>query len=275
MMMRLLLCLGLITLLQACASQKIGSVLPTNPGESINPTQVTTTPTSKIIEDTPVKTISSQTHILSPTATSTSLPVGNPISICSPLELHPLDDLSGIISAPYKPPPKGHEEERHHGIDFGYWHFEQRDSMQGEIVQSILPGKVAASIKDKYPYGNMVIIETQIEDLPEELIALLPEAKGKSLYTLYAHLNQPPVVNLGDYVESCQTLGEVGKSGNTDIPHLHLETRIGPPGSVFPSMRFYDTRATLKEMETYTRWRTSGEFFHFDPMIIFSFRTSQ
>ncbi len=55
-------------------------------------------------------------------------------------------------------------------------------------------------------------------------------------------------------------------SGNTDIPHLHLETRLGPAGQVFESMRFYDTRATQKEMDTYILWRTSGIFQHFDPL---------
>jgi hypothetical protein len=55
-------------------------------------------------------------------------------------------------------------------------------------------------------------------------------------------------------------------SGNTDIPHLHLETRLGPAGQVFESMRFYDTRATQEEMDTYVLWRTSGIFQHFDPL---------
>jgi hypothetical protein len=60
-------------------------------------------------------------------------------------------------------------------------------------------------------------------------------------------------------------------SGNTDIPHLHLETRLGPAGTVFESMRFYSTSATIKEMENYVLWRTSGVYRHFDPMDLFSF----
>ncbi len=83
---------------------------------------------------------------------------------------------------------------------------------------------------------------------------------------LYAHLDQPPLVSLAERVAGCQLLGEVGMSGNTDIPHLHLETRLGPAGQVFESMRFYDTRATQEEMDAYVLWRTSGIFQHFDPL---------
>lgn len=262
-------------MLPACTPMQSVSSLPTNPAKSPTPTHFLVTPTVEIIKKNKVSEVLSQEPIASPTAVPTNQSSEDAITICSPLLLHPLNELPGIISAPYKPPPKGHEEERHHGVDFGYWHFEDRDSMLGEKVQSILPGKVAASIDDKYPYGNMVIVETTIGDLPEDLLALLPDAQGKSVYVLYSHLNHPPSVNLGERVESCQLLGEVGKSGNTDIPHLHLETRIGPPNTVIKSMLFYDTRATLEEMDAYTRWRTSGEFSHFDPMIILSFRTEQ
>ena len=68
--------------------------------------------------------------------------------------------------------------------------------------------------------------------------------------------------------QPCQSLGVVGMSGNTDIPHLHIETRWGPPGQVFESMRFYDTRATVEEMDAYVQWRTSGVFQHFDPLYL-------
>jgi hypothetical protein len=33
-------------------------------------------------------------------------------------------------------------------------------------------------------------------------------------------------------------------------------------------MRFYDTRATVEEMEAYVLWRTSGVFQHFDPLYL-------
>ena len=145
--------------------------------------------------------------------------------------------------------------------------------MLGESLQAVLSGVAAASVEDLYPYGNMVMIETKVEDLPPELVALLEISSGESLYILFAHMNKPPLVSLGEEVESCQPLGEVGMSGNTDIPHLHMETRLGPAGTVFESMRFYDTRATQEEMNNYKLWRTSGEFRHFDPMTLLTYQS--
>jgi murein DD-endopeptidase MepM/ murein hydrolase activator NlpD len=185
--------------------------------------------------------------------------------LCSPLEIHPLEELLEIIGDAYDPPRPGGEE-RHHGIDFGYYHFQDRDSMLGEPVQSILPGVVVSVLNGQYPYGNMVIIETELADFPESQKDRIDIPPGQSLYVLYAHLDQPPLVTLGERIVSCQLLGEVGMSGNTDIPHLHIETRLGPKGQVFERMRFYDTRATQEEMDTYILWRTSGIFEHFDPL---------
>ena len=205
-----------------------------------------------------------------PSATATSKPEATPsgtIIICTPLEIHPLAELPEIIGDAYDPPRPGREE-RHHGIDFGYYHYQERDSMLGEPVQSVLAGHVASVLTGQYPYGNMVIVETAAADIPTELYEYIDVPEGQSLYMLYAHLDQPPGVSLGDKVAACQSLGVVGMSGNTDIPHLHLETRWGPPGQVFESMRFYDTRATVEEMDAYVLWRTSGVFQHFDPLSI-------
>lgn len=188
--------------------------------------------------------------------------------MCSPLSIHPLEELPQIVGSPYNPPPPNKKEERHHGVDFAYYHYGDRDTMLGEPVQSVLPGRVTASLMDCNPYGNFVIIETPRTWLPNEIVERLGIASGQSLYLLYAHLNKPPLVNLGDEVEACQWLGEVGMSGFTEIPHLHLETRLGPSGKVFAVMRFYDTRATPEEMDNYVLWRTSGDFQHFDPMTL-------
>ena len=193
--------------------------------------------------------------------------------ICSPLGMHPLEELPQIISDPYKPPPPNKPEERHHGVDFGYWHYGERDTMLGEPVQAILGGVVASVLNDKYPYGNMILIETSRSELPYAIVRLLDIPPGDSLFHLYAHLDQPPDYALGDIVQACQPIGEVGESGNTDIPHLHLETRLGPAGKQFESMFFYNTRATIEEMENYVLWRTSGVFRHFDPMALLTYPT--
>ena len=210
------------------------------------------------------------TATIEPTATFTPEPA---FETCSPLVLHPLEELSQIIGDPYNPPPPGREE-RHHGVDFGYYHWRERDSMLGEPVQSALPGVVASVLDDHYPYGNMVMVETPRLVLAPGLVSRLQIPEGESLYLLYAHLNLPPLVRLGQSVDACQPLGEVGMSGNTDIPHLHLETRLGTAGTVFESMRFYDTRATQDEMDNYKLWRTSGVYRHFDPMDLFTAQIS-
>jgi murein DD-endopeptidase MepM/ murein hydrolase activator NlpD len=138
--------------------------------------------------------------------------------------------------------------------------------MEGEPVQAALSGVVAARMEDRMPYGNMVIIETLRSELPPDLVGRLSIPEGESLYLLYAHFNEPPLVNLGDRVEACQPLGEVGMTGWTEIPHLHLESRTGPAGTVFESILYYDTQATQEEMDNYVLWRTSGVYQHFDPM---------
>jgi murein DD-endopeptidase MepM/ murein hydrolase activator NlpD len=118
----------------------------------------------------------------------------------------------------------------------------------------------------------MVIIETPASRLPTEYLSAFGISEGESLYHLYAHMQSPPLVQLGDEVECEQLLGSVGMTGyNIVNPHLHLETRIGPSGVVFTEMAFYTTSASITEMENYKYWRTSGDFRHFDPMSLFDY----
>ena len=76
------------------------------------------------------------------------------------------------------------------------------------------------------------------------------------------------MVALGERVIACQGLGVVGMSGKKKCSCFSFETRLGPAGYVFESMRFYDTSATQAELDTYVLWRTSGTFQHFDPMLV-------
>lgn len=186
-------------------------------------------------------------------------------NICSPLAQNPLSDLPKIVSDPYRPPPPGHEE-RHHGVDFNYYRRKGRLSIKGEGVQAVLGGRVAAAISDKYPYGNLIIIETSSPALPEQWIKDLKMKSGESIYTLYAHLEDAPKLKPGEAVTRCQQINTVGMTGNAIMPHLHLEMRIGPAGFTFTSMSYYDLKATLQEKQTYKLWRTSGKFRHFNPM---------
>jgi murein DD-endopeptidase MepM/ murein hydrolase activator NlpD len=210
------------------------------------------------------------TRIASHTPTKNPTQTEIPRTLCSPLKNETISSLWEIITNPFGSPPVGRED-LHHGVDFAYYRRGERLSIEGEIVQSILPGNVTASIKDRLPYGNMVIIETLPKMIPKVIIDQYNINEGESLYNLYAHMGESPNVGLGDAVSCGQELGTVGVSGYDIVnPHLHLETRIGPSGVRFKSMAFYDTSATVEEMDNYRRWRTSGDFRNIDPMLIFA-----
>lgn len=200
---------------------------------------------------------------------STPQPIQELSKICSPLAEHEIGALLGIISASYDPPPQGRDE-RHHGVDFAYYHDGIRDSIEGEGVESILDGIVAYAQKDRLPYGNMVIVETKYDQLMPGVTELYRNERNQSFYHLYAHLLEPPEVQVGDFVKCGEQLGRVGKTGyNIANPHLHLEVRIGPQNTVFAPMMFYDTQATEEEQASYLLWRTSGVYKHQDPMKLF------
>lgn len=211
----------------------------------------------------PTTTITAATNLM--TATSTDPPVYN---LCSPLAEHSLQELPEIVSSPYDPPPLG-KDDRHQGVDFAYYNRGERASIDGEAVHAILPGRVVVATGDRLPYGNLIILETSLEDLPPDIVSYLEMEAGESVYHLYAHLIEAPSFAVGVWVECGGQLGQVGATGyNIPIAHLHLETRIGLAGSQLGTMAFYDTQATEDEMNAYTLWRMSGKFRHFDPMVI-------
>jgi murein DD-endopeptidase MepM/ murein hydrolase activator NlpD len=212
--------------------------------------------------------------------------------MCSPLQDLTIADLFTIVTNPFDPPPPG-QDSGHQGVDFAYYHNGTHTQMLGLPVYSVLSGKVAATILDRPPYGNMVIVETRLDSLPDNLLQRLavtpaptpaepdprltcpppsphPEwnADRPSLYLLYAHLKNAPLVKVGDTVACGGQLGEVGNTGESGNPHLHLETRLGPSGATFASMSHYNNGATREEMDNYCTWRTSGIFQMFNPLTL-------
>lgn len=196
------------------------------------------------------------------TETPTALGMIGP---CSPLKDHLLDELAEIISDGYHPPPMG-KDQRHQGVDFSYYRRGERMSIQGVEIQSVFPGIVSAAMSDSFPFGNMIMIETPEDYLSTELRQQIELKEGESLYILYAHMGQAPGLSLGDVVQRCQSMGQVGKSGNAGVAHLHLEMRRGPAGAQFPVLGYYLAKNTAEERANYLRWATSGEFLHFNPM---------
>jgi murein DD-endopeptidase MepM/ murein hydrolase activator NlpD len=258
-----------------------------SPGTTSPPTQVNSTPTPmRASTDTPGLSAS---RLPSPTEAVPifQAPVFN---LCSPLEGVAVSELDENISNPFYPPRLG-SDEPHHGVDFAQLG-PDRIALAGLEVQAAMAGRVAGIIQDRFPYGNAVILETPLDDLPAELRSLVPDAapvpdftapltcppleidfewveNQRSLYLLYAHLRETPSVQPGDHVTCGETIGVIGDSGNALNPHLHLEMRTGPASASLPSMSHYDPSASLEEMSVYCVWRISGHFQMFDPMTFF------
>jgi murein DD-endopeptidase MepM/ murein hydrolase activator NlpD len=269
--------LYLVAALTACQTinHQAGSEFP-SPVRSLDTLESTTTPipTFLPIKNEPTVTVQRKITPPMPTATytSTATPTATEIQriMCSPLQDETIASIWEIITNVYDPPPPGRDD-HHHGVDLAYYRRGNRLSIEGEVVQAVMPGTIAASIQDRLPYGNMVIVETPQSMIPKVIIDKFNIKPGESLYSLYAHMQQSPEVGMGDEVSCGQALGRVGTTGYEIVnPHLHLEIRVGPSGSRFANMVFYDTSATVEEMDNYMRWRTSGEFTPMDPMLVFA-----
>ena len=263
-----------LSLLALCACQPLPEPSPgLLPTASVTRMPVSPTPsqqTTATATAAPVlaATVPPTTVEPAPPATSPAVAQVIGVRLCSPLAETELQALPDIVSAVYDPPPMG-KDDRHQGVDFAYYRRGDRESIAGEVVQAILLGVVAFAQEDRLPYGNLVIIETDQDALPDDLAANLGVAPGEALYQLYAHLGAPPILVQGQAVDCGQALGIVGQTGyNIPVAHLHLELRIGPVAARFEGMAFYDTRATELEMDAYRRWRMSGEFRHLDPMAV-------
>jgi murein DD-endopeptidase MepM/ murein hydrolase activator NlpD len=203
-----------------------------------------------------------------------------------------LADLGKIVSNPFDLPAPGHDD-GHHGTDFAYYRWGERVGMLGLPVHSVFDGQVAAVVVNRPPYGNMVILETNWSALPPGVRGLLGSplpptprpgdirltcpgffsfpagAAGQpSLYLLYAHMQEPPQLHVGDPIASGAQIGKVGTTGASVNPHLHFETRVGPPGATFPGLSHYIATATDAEMEGYCTWRVSGVFAMLDPLVV-------
>jgi murein DD-endopeptidase MepM/ murein hydrolase activator NlpD len=260
-------------------------------------------PTHQEVDNKPTATATA-TPTAAPTATKTSLPVeptlkpSPKLEICSPLEKISIAEIQSIVSNPFDAPPAGRDD-GHHGVDLAFYRFGELTSMQGLAVKAVFPGKVAAIINNRPPYGFAVLIETDLESVFEsypQLMDTIPtpgtvdphpalycpaietpslEASRESLYLLYAHLNLPPEVSVGDQITCGQVLGEVGTTGMSVNLHLHLEGRVGPAGLRFASLAHYENAASPEEMGNYCLWRVTNTFRMFDPMVIFDQKVVQ
>ncbi len=264
-------------LLAACQqNQPVPDATSTPTEQSSIPTAITYTPTPK---PTPTLTITPK-----PTLTST------PIPVCSPLSGIKLQELPEILTNPFVAPTPG-QDAGHHGIDLAYYRYGGRIGIEGLPILAILSGTVSSVLSNSWPYGNMVIVETPLDQLPESWhgqfntaakpVLVTPDTRlycpatpsninttesGQSLYILYAHMQQEPTLEIGNQLSCGQELGAVGNTGKSGNPHLHLEFRVGPSGAKFEQMSHYINNATTEEMVNYCLWRVSGVFELKDPL---------
>lgn len=94
---------------------------------------------------------------------------------------------------------KQYSRDIHLGVDYGV--------PTGTSIYSLLDGVVVLSGMQEL-YGNMVIVN-----------------HGLGLYTNYCHMNKC-LVNADSVIKKGGILGEVGMTGASTGPHLHIETRI-------------------------------------------------
>ncbi|MHB1119015.1 MAG: M23 family metallopeptidase [Bellilinea sp.] len=238
-------------------------------------------------------TINPPTHtptiVLTETPAPARVPTQVPPKVCSPLAGVNLDQLAEMIVNPYHPPKPG-SDDPHQGLDLANLSGPGGIALSGMTVQGVMAGKVAGVAKDRFPYGNMLIVETLLDEnylgqlptlvLPTPLPERLPRGaltcpeldaspaaanEPRSLYILYAHMQNPPIFTPGDDIACGQEIGAIGDSGNALNPHLHIEARVGPAGQIFASMAHYDPSADYGEMAAYCTWRVSGVFQTINP----------
>jgi hypothetical protein len=282
MMNRNIICVGLLFSSLFLAGCSEGSII--SAAETSLPTQ-TMEPSPTVTE-------------LPPTATPTPLPTLTPtpkyfgFTLVSPLQDLQLSELLEIKTTDFIPPPPGGDG-GHHGVDFAYYSRGKHQKMEGLEIYSMVPGKVAGVSNELPPYGNLIIIETPLENIHPDLVSRLPvtpiatpypynprmEACGDysanqtgfvpdTLYTLYAHMQFPASLQVGDEVRAGDLIGYVGNSGKqySGNPHLHLEMRMGTGGTEFASLGYYTTSATDAERLQYCVWRVSGLFILLNPL---------
>jgi len=242
------------------------------------------------------------TQTLTPTATAVPLVTG----VCSPLQGIALSDLRLVTSNPFifKYPfsegPVG--DQNHPAVDLGFFHFKEFDTDVGHPIQALLPGKVIEVLDNRFPYGNMVLIETPLDQLSPALQAQMQipqpysadeiklrstcqpdpsriswSSTAKSVYTLYAHMLNPSALKAGDAVQCGQVIGAVGASGHAVVgnEHLHLEIRVGPSDANFGTIADYDAIATPEERYNYCIWALSEIFLPINPSLFWDSSSPQ
>ena len=114
----------------------------------------------------------------------------------------PLRSGSFRISSPYGP-RKMSSSKFHYGVDLA--------APTGTPIYAAADGYVTAAEYNTGGYGNYVLIYHG------------KQSDGNTYSTLYAHMDQLPIVQKGQYIRRGTQIGVVGSTGRSTGPHLHLE----------------------------------------------------
>jgi murein DD-endopeptidase MepM/ murein hydrolase activator NlpD len=109
------------------------------------------------------------------------------------------------ITTPYGKPGKLWKTGYHVGADYA--------APSGTPIVAVKDGKVLEA-KNGTTWGAAYGIAAVIDH-------------GGGIRAIYAHMSKIDV-KAGDTVKEGQKIGEVGSTGNSTGPHLHLETRVSP-----------------------------------------------
>lgn len=109
---------------------------------------------------------------------------------------------------------RGGELRPHHGVEFNVPYNTEILAAAAGTVR--VAGSDSEDTYGPHPdfYGNLVVIEHDYQ------------VGGRSLFTLYGHLNEVSV-SVGQQVAAQEVLGLSGATGVADGPHMHFEVRLG------------------------------------------------
>ena len=218
-----------------------------SPAPEAMPTQIPTEMPTSVPSSTPLP-LATETPIPTSEPTATLVPL-SVSEICTPLRDHDIAKLPEYVTKPYSETLTSNKEQGHHGVDFAYL-YKDGDGpvIEGVEILSIMDGVVVSFTNNRNPYGNMMMVETPYQLLPPEVIVFYDIKSNQSMYHLYAHLLDNPTLAVGQAVKCGDTLGQVGNTGNSGNPHLHLgDARWSRPDKAFLSSWCFTIRPLRAE----------------------------
>lgn len=186
--------------------------LPPTPADSLTPRPTRPLPTSGATITPPTTSIPSHTP---------ATPCAETDPVCVQVAEHfwlerpiPSDYVYFVERTyPYGSTQNG-AREPHHGVEF--------ENRSGTPVIAAAPGTVVVAGDDSVTaygpslsfYGNLVVVQLEAT------------SQGQPVFNLYGHLSSVNV-EVGQHVQTGDTLGAVGFTGVAIGPHLHFEVRVG------------------------------------------------